>query len=102
MRTLDPFVAMTAAALASERLLVGTGICLVPQRDPIHTAKEVASVDLLSGGRVLFGVGAGWNEPETANHGTRSGRRFGVMRERDQGDEGDLDAGRGRPTTGAT
>jgi probable F420-dependent oxidoreductase len=82
MRTLDPFVAMTAAALASERLLVGTGICLVPQRDPIHTAKEVASVDFLSGGRVLFGVGAGWNEPETANHGTDPKRRFGVMRDR--------------------
>ena len=81
-RTLDPFVAMTAAALASERLLVGTGICLVPQRDPIHTAKEVASVDLLSGGRVLFGVGAGWNEPETANHGTDPKQRFGVMRDR--------------------
>jgi probable F420-dependent oxidoreductase len=82
MRTLDPFVAMTAAALASERLLVGTGICLVPQRDPIHTAKEIASVDVLSGGRVLFGVGAGWNLPETANHGTDPNRRFRVMRER--------------------
>ncbi len=82
VRTLDPFVAMTAAALASERLLVGTGICLVPQRDPIHTAKEVASVDWLSGGRVLFGVGAGWNEPETANHGTDPKQRFGVMRDR--------------------
>ena len=58
------------------------GSAWCPQRDPIHTAKEVASVDLLSGGRVLFGVGAGWNEPETANHGTDPGRRFGVMRER--------------------
>jgi probable F420-dependent oxidoreductase len=82
MRTLDPFVAMTAAALATERLLVGTGIALIPQRDPIHTAKEVASVDWLSGGRVLFGIGAGWNEPETANHGTDPAHRFGVMRDR--------------------
>jgi len=81
-RTLDPFVAITAAALASERLLVGTGICLVPQRDPIICAKEVASADYVSGGRVLFGIGAGWNLPETANHGTDSNRRFGVMRER--------------------
>jgi probable F420-dependent oxidoreductase len=81
-RTLDPFVAITAAALASERLLVGTGICLVPQRDPITTAKEVASADLVSGGRVLFGIGAGWNEPETANHGTDPAHRFRVMRER--------------------
>jgi probable F420-dependent oxidoreductase len=81
LRTLDPFVAMTAAAQASERLLVGTGVCLVPQRDPIHTAKEVASVDLLSGGRVLFGIGAGWNEPEVANHGTDPAHRFRIMRE---------------------
>jgi probable F420-dependent oxidoreductase len=81
-RTLDLFVTMTAAAMATERLLVGAGICLVPQHDPINTAKEVASLDFLSGGRVLFGVGAGWNEPETANHGTDPGRRFRVMRER--------------------
>jgi probable F420-dependent oxidoreductase len=81
MRTLDPFVAMTAAAQATERLLVGTGICLVPQRDPIHTAKEVASVDFLSGGRVLFGIGAGWNVPEIANHGADPAHRFRVMRE---------------------
>jgi probable F420-dependent oxidoreductase len=81
-RTLDPFVAITAAALATERLLVGTGICLIPQRDPITTAKEVASADHVSGGRVLFGIGAGWNEPETANHGTDPDHRFRVMRER--------------------
>src|SRR3954467_13259358 len=55
-RTSDPFVALTAAAAATERLLVGTGICLVVERDPIVTAKEVASVDVLSGGRFLFGV----------------------------------------------
>ena len=81
-RTYDPFVACTAAAAATERLLIGTGICLVIERDPIVTAKEVASVDVLSGGRFLFGVGAGWNVEEMRNHGTDASRRFGVMRER--------------------
>ena len=81
-RTYDPFVACTAAAAATERLLIGTGICLVIERDPIVTAKEVASVDALSGGRFLFGVGAGWNVEEMGNHGTDASRRFGVMRER--------------------
>ena len=80
--THDPFVALTMAAAATERLLVGTGICLVVERDPITTAKEVASLDQLSGGRFLFGVGAGWNREEMANHGTDPGRRFGLMRER--------------------
>jgi probable F420-dependent oxidoreductase len=81
-RTHDPFVALTAAAMATERLRIGTGICLVIQRDPIITAKQVASLDVLSGGRFLFGVGAGWNEEEMRNHGTDPLRRFGVMRER--------------------
>ncbi len=81
-RTYDPFVACVAAADATERLLIGTGICLVIERDPIITAKEVASVDVLSGGRFLFGVGAGWNAEEMRNHGTDPSRRFGVMRER--------------------
>ena len=80
--TLDPFVACTAAAAATERIRVGTAICLVIQRDPIVTAKAVATVDHLSGGRFLFGVGAGWNEEEMRNHGTEPGRRFGLMRER--------------------
>jgi probable F420-dependent oxidoreductase len=80
--TYDPFVALTSAAAATERLKVGTGICLVIQRDPIITAKEVASVDRLSGGRFLFGVGAGWNREEMADHGTDPARRFGVMQER--------------------
>jgi len=80
--THDPFVALTMAAAATERLLVGTGICLVVERDPITTAKGVASLDQLSGGRFLFGVGAGWNREEMANHGTDPGRRFGLMRER--------------------
>jgi probable F420-dependent oxidoreductase len=81
-RTYDPFVALTAGALATERLLIGTGICLVIERDAIITAKEVASIDVLSGGRFLFGVGAGWNVEEMRNHGTEASRRFGVMRER--------------------
>jgi probable F420-dependent oxidoreductase len=75
-------VCCTAAALATERLRIGTGICLVVQRDPILTAKEVASVDLLSGGRLLFGVGAGWNEEEMRNHGTEPHGRFGLMGDR--------------------
>jgi probable F420-dependent oxidoreductase len=80
--TYDPFVALTAVAAATERIKLGTGICLIVERDPITTAKEVASVDRLSGGRFLFGVGAGWNREEMKNHGTDPGARFGVMRER--------------------
>src|SRR3954447_3612041 len=80
--TYDLFVAMTAAAVATRRLRVASGICLVIERDPIVTAKEVASIDHLSGGRVEFGVGAGWNREEMANHGTDPGRRFSLMRER--------------------
>jgi probable F420-dependent oxidoreductase len=78
----DPFVALSFAAAATERLRLGTGICLVVERDPIVTAKEVASLDRLSGGRMLFGVGAGWNLEEMRNHGTDPSRRFGLMRER--------------------
>ena len=69
-RTLDPFITLTAAAAATERLLLGTGVALVVERDPIITAKEVASLDLVSGGRVVFGVGVGWNREEMENHGT--------------------------------
>ena len=81
-RTHDPFVALAAVAEATERLRIGTGICLVVERDPIVTAKQVASLDLLSGGRFLFGVGAGWNREEMENHGTDPGTRFSLMRER--------------------
>jgi probable F420-dependent oxidoreductase len=80
--TMDPFIALTAAALASRRLRVATGICLVVQRDPIHTAKQVASVDHISNGRFIFGIGAGWNREEMADHGTDFGSRFKLMRER--------------------
>jgi probable F420-dependent oxidoreductase len=69
-RTLDPFVALTAAAVATSQLVLGTGIALLPQRDVIHTAKQVASLDLVSEGRVAFGVGVGWNREEMRNHGT--------------------------------
>ena len=81
-RTYDPFVALTAAAAAAPKLRIGTAICLVVERDPITTANEVASIDRLSGGRFLFGVGAGWNLEEMRNHGTDPERRFGIMRER--------------------
>jgi probable F420-dependent oxidoreductase len=80
--TYDLFVALTAAAVATTRLRIGSGICLVIERDPITTAKEVASVDVLSGGRFEFGVGAGWNREEMVNHGTDPRRRMAVMRER--------------------
>lgn len=82
LHTYDPFVACTAAAAATRRLKIGTGICLVVQRDPITTAKEVASVDRLSGGRFLFGVGAGWNREEMANHGTDPRTRMALLTER--------------------
>jgi probable F420-dependent oxidoreductase len=78
----DPFVALAMVAAVTERLKVGTGVCLVVQRDPIVTAKEVATLDSLSGGRFLFGVGAGWNREEMKNHGTDPRRRFSIMRER--------------------
>ena len=81
-RTHDPFVALTAAAGATERLRLGTGICLVIERDPIVCAKEVASLDRLSAGRFIFGVGAGWNLEEMRNHGTDPATRFSLMRER--------------------
>ena len=78
----DLFVALTAAAAATSRLRIGSGICLIVERDPIVTAKEVASVDHLSGGRLLFGVGAGWNREEMRNHGTDPRTRMALMRER--------------------
>ncbi len=80
--TYDPFVAIAASLAATSSLRVGTGICLVTQRDPIITAKEVASLDHLSGGRFDFGIGAGWNREEMANHGTDPRTRMRLMRER--------------------
>ena len=80
--TLDPFVGLAAAAAVTDRLKVGTGVCLVNQHDPIVTAKEVATLDHVSGGRFLFGVGAGWNKEEMRNHGADPSKRWGLMRER--------------------
>jgi probable F420-dependent oxidoreductase len=80
--TLDPFVALAAAAAVTSRIKLGTGICLVVQRDPIHTAKEVASLDRVSNGRFLFGIGGGWNAEEMEDHGTAFPGRFKLMRER--------------------
>jgi len=80
--THDPFVALAFAAAATKTLRLGTGICLVPQRDPIVTAKCVASLDRLSGGRFEFGVGGGWNVEEMENHGAKYETRFKLMRER--------------------
>jgi len=79
---MDPFVSLTAAATATTTLKVATGICLVVQRDPIQTAKSVASIDQVSQGRFLFGVGAGWNAEEMADHGTAFKTRFKRMQER--------------------
>ena len=78
----DPFIALMAAAGATKRLKLGTGICLVIERDPITTAKEVATLDRLSGGRVLFGIGGGWNAEEMENHGTAFKTRWRLLRER--------------------
>jgi probable F420-dependent oxidoreductase len=83
-RTLDPFITLTAAAATTERLLLGTGVALVVERDPIITAKEVASLDLVSGGRVIFGVGVGWNREEMENHGTDPRTRGKLTNERIQ------------------
>jgi probable F420-dependent oxidoreductase len=80
--TLDPFVALGAAAAVTTQLLLGTGICLVIERDPITLAKEVASLDYISGGRVLFGIGGGWNREEMEHHGTNPASRWRVLRER--------------------
>ena len=80
--TYDPFVALTAAAAVTTDLKLGTGICLVIERDPIMLAIEVASVDRLSGGRFIFGIGGGWNREEMANHGTRFRSRWRLLRER--------------------
>jgi probable F420-dependent oxidoreductase len=79
---LDPFVALAIAAHATTRIKLGTAIVILPQHDPINCAKAVASLDVVSNGRVLFGIGAGWNEPELINHGTDPASRFKLMRER--------------------
>ena len=79
---MDPFITLTVAAMATKKLKVGTGVCLVAQRDPIQTAKLVASIDQVSGGRFLFGIGNGWNQDEMENHGTVFTTRHKLARER--------------------
>jgi probable F420-dependent oxidoreductase len=80
--TYDPFVALAMAAATTTRLRLATGICLLIERDPITTAKAVASLDHLSGGRVIFGIGGGWNAEEMAHHGTEFRTRWRVLKER--------------------
>ena len=94
--TLDPFVALGAAAAVTERLQLGTGICLVAQHDPIVLAKEVATLDLISGGRFLFGIGVGWNEDEMEHHGVDPSEAPGRRPGEGARDEGAVDAGGGR------
>lgn len=80
--THDPFVALGACAAVTSRIRLGTGICLVIERDPITLAKEVASLDMISGGRVVLGIGAGWNREEMENHGADYRNRWKVVREK--------------------
>ncbi len=80
-RTHDPFIALSFAAAATRKLVIGTGVCLVPQHEPIALAKTIASLDLLSGGRFEFGIGGGWNVDEMENHGVRYETRFKQMGE---------------------
>jgi len=79
---MEPFVALAAAAAVTTKLRVATGICLVVQRDPIQTAKHVATLDRVASGRFLFGIGAGWNAEEMRDHGTDARTRIALMRER--------------------
>ena len=81
-RAHDPFVALGAAAAATDRIRLGTGICLVIERDPITLAKEIASLDTISNGRAIIGIGAGWNREEMENHGADYRNRWAVVREK--------------------
>lgn len=82
--TVDLFVAMATAAAVTKKLKVASGICLLVERDPITTAKEIASIDHLSDGRVIFGIGGGWNAEEMGHHGTPFKERWKILRERVQ------------------
>lgn len=84
VHTHDPLVSLSFAAAATENLTIGTGICLVPQHDPIVLAKGIASLDMLSGGRFVFGIGGGWNVEEMENHGATYKTRFAMLREKVQ------------------
>ena len=80
-QAMDPFVALAAAAAVTSKIKLGTGICLVPERNPLHTAKEIATLDQISGGRFIFGIGAGWLKEETEIFGANFPRRWSVTRE---------------------
>jgi probable F420-dependent oxidoreductase len=80
-RFFDPFVALSSVAAVTSSLRLGTGVCLLPQHEPIAFAKTIATLDVISSGRVLLGIGAGWNQPEMRNHGVQPRQRWGVMRE---------------------
>jgi probable F420-dependent oxidoreductase len=80
--THDPFVALAAASSVTKKLKLATGVCLVIERDPITLAKEVATLDMISGGRVIFGIGAGWNLEEMENHGAQYKHRWAIVREK--------------------
>ena len=82
---MDPFLALNTAAAVTTNLKIGTGVCLINQRDPIHLAKTVSTIDQLSAGRFLFGVGNGWNQDEMENHGTDFKSRHKLSRERVDG-----------------
>lgn len=81
-RSHDPFVALAVCAAVTKRIRLGTGICLLIERDPITTAKEAASLDMLSGGRLILGIGAGWNREEMENHGANYKNRWAIVREK--------------------
>lgn len=81
-RTRDPLVSIAAMGMVTDRLMLGTGICLIVERDPIILAKEIATIDHITNGRFIFGMGAGWNKEEMRNHGTDPRVRMEVMRER--------------------
>jgi probable F420-dependent oxidoreductase len=80
-RTLDPYIAAAAAASVTERILLGTGVSVIAQHDPITLAKEIATLDLLSGGRFVLGIGYGWNRDEIADHGVDPAQRRDLVRE---------------------
>jgi len=81
-RSHDPFIGLTAAAAVTSKIKLGTGICLVTERDPITLAKQCASLDVISEGRFILGIGAGWNVEEMENHGTGFNNRWAILRER--------------------
>ena len=80
----DPFVALAACAAVTKNVRLGTGICLIIERDPITTAKEIASLDMISNGRAIIGIGAGWNREEMENHGANFKNRWAIVREKVQ------------------